>query len=62
MKKIIMYGIILSLLLPVITEAERKYDESELLWNFMDALGGECLESDYVFNGLILKEFVGEKK
>ena len=62
MKKIIMYGIILSLLLPVITEAERKYDESELLWNFMDALGGECLESDYVFNGLILKEFVGEKE
>ena len=28
MKKIIIYGIILSLLLPVITEAERKYDES----------------------------------
>lgn len=62
MKKIILFGIILSLLLPAISIGERRYSEQELLCNIVEDLGGECREMDGVFNGVILKRFIQEEE
>lgn len=62
MKKIILFGIILSLLLPTMTIGENKYNEQELLCNMVKDLGGECVELDSVFNSVILNRFLEEEE
>lgn len=60
MKKLILFAIIIALLIPIGSMAERKYDDQKLLYSLMDDLGGETKEEDIVFNGVIFDKFIKE--
>lgn len=62
MKKMIIFGIILFLILPGITMADEKYEDYDLLLDMVNDLQGEVQEGDIVFNGVISQEFMEEEE
>lgn len=62
MKKFILIAIIICLLIPVLTLADKKYEEEVILYNFLQDLGGEYVESDVSVNISLGKGFLGEKE
>lgn len=58
MKKIILLVIILSCILPILTKAEEKLTEDEILMSILDSLGGEYLEGDISINGSLLDKYL----
>lgn len=60
MKKIVIIGIIIILLLPIFTAADMKHEEIDILSNILEDFQGEFVEGDIVFNGMILDEFIGQ--
>ena len=61
MKKILIFAIIISILLPILTLAEKDFSENEILLNILDDLGGELQEVETSINGVILKKFLEKK-
>ncbi len=51
MKKILVLGIIILILLPVLTMADKNKEEVEILKELLLDLGAEHFETDLVFNG-----------
>lgn len=62
MKKVILFVIILSFLIPMLTQAEDKIIQEDILLSILDDLGGELEEIDISINGLIQKEFINDDK
>lgn len=62
MKKILILGIIILILLPVLTMADKNKEEVEILKELLLDLGAEHFETDLVFNGSLKKEFIGEEE
>lgn len=58
MKKIILFAIILSLLIPAFTMASKKHSEEDVLLGILKELNGEFLEGDLNMGGVILDEFI----
>lgn len=58
MKKILLFAIIISLLIPILTLAEKGYQEDEILLSILNDLGGELEEGETSINGVLLKEFL----
>ena len=58
MKKIILFVIILSFLIPILTQAEKKYNQEEILLSLLNSLDGEFEEGDISINGLIKEGFI----
>lgn len=62
MKKIILLGIIIILLIPVTGSTGEKYSEEDLLMGMLNDLNGDFLEGDIDVGGAILDEFIGESE
>lgn len=58
MKKIILFAIIVTLLIPAFSIAGDKYDENDLLVHMLKDLKGEFLEGDLNMGGVLLEEFL----
>lgn len=58
MKKILIFAIIISILIPILSIAEKDYDENEILLNILNDLGGELQEGETSINGVLLKKFL----
>lgn len=58
MKKIITFGLILFLLIPIFIKAEKTDSEWDVLEEILYDLEGEPSEGDIVFNGVILDSFI----
>ena len=58
MKKILIFAIIISILIPILSLAEKDYDENEILLNILNDLGGELQEGETSINGVLLKKFL----
>lgn len=62
MKKIILLAIIISLLIPILTVADKDYTEKDILITILNDLGGELQEGETSINGVLLKEFLNKEK
>lgn len=62
MKRVFIIAIILCLLIPIFTMADKKYKEFDLLTNVLSDLGGESFQADIVTNGIILDRFIERKE
>lgn len=62
MKKIILFVIILSFLIPILTQAETEYTKEQILFSLLDSLDGEFEEGDISINGLIKGEFINDEE
>lgn len=60
MKKTLLFVIILSFIVPILTLAGPKYGEKDILLSILKDTGGEFLEGDMSINGALLKEFLHE--
>ena len=58
MKKIILFVIILLCLIQVLTQAEEKQNQEEILLSFLDTIGGGYLEGDVSANGQLYDKFL----
>ena len=58
MKKILIFAIIISILIPILSIAEKDYDKNEILLNILNDLGGELQEGETSINGVLLKKFL----
>lgn len=58
MKKIILFVIILSFLIPILTQAENEYNQEEILLSILNSFDGDFEEGDITINGLIKEEFI----
>ncbi len=61
MKKIILFAIILSLLIPTITMAGKKYSEKDVLEGILREFNGEFLEGDLNMGGVLLDKFISSE-
>ncbi|MDR7856940.1 YwmB family TATA-box binding protein [Tissierella sp.] len=59
-KKIILFAIIISLLIPALTMAGKKHTESDVLSLMLKELNGQFLEGDLNMGGIILDEFISK--
>jgi hypothetical protein len=59
-KKLVLLAIILSLLIPAFTMADKKHSESDVLSSMLEELNGQFLEGDLNVGGIILDEFISE--
>ena len=57
MKRFLTFAIILLLLIPAFTMADKKYEEEEILLNILEEVGGDFIEGDLNMGGVILDEF-----
>lgn len=62
MKKILLLAIIISLLIPILTVADKDYTEKDILIKMLKDLGGELQEGDTSINGVLLNEFLNKEK
>lgn len=62
MKKILLIAIIISLLIPILTAAEKTYDDKDILVNIVNELGGQIQEVETSMNGVLLKEFLNKEE
>lgn len=62
MKKTLLFVIILSFIIPVLTLAGPKYEEKDILLSLLKDMEGEFLEGDIVINGTLTKEFMDENR
>lgn len=62
MKKLLILGIIILILLPVLTMADKATEEIDVLKNLLIDLGADHYETDLVFNGSLMKKFIKEKE
>ena len=60
-KILFIFAIILSLLVPVLSLAEKKYGEEEVLSGILKELKGDYLEGDINMGGIILDEFLSKE-
>lgn len=60
-KRLILFAIILSLLIPVLSIAGKKHTESEVLALMLKELNGQFLEGDLNMGGIILDEFISKE-
>lgn len=60
MKKIILFVIILSFLIPIFTQAETEYSQEEILLSILNSFDGDFEEGDITINGVIKEEFIYE--
>lgn len=58
MKKIILFAIIVTLLVPAFTMAGNKHNENDILMRMLKDLKGEFLEGDLNMGGVLLDEFL----
>lgn len=61
MKKILIIAIIISILIPILTIAEKDIDENEILVNILNDLGGELQEGETSINGVLIKKFLDKE-
>jgi hypothetical protein len=62
MKKFILFAIILSLLIPTITMAGKKYSEEDVLQGILQRLNGEFKEGDINMGGVILDRLMSKEE
>ncbi len=60
MKKLGIIGIILIILLPILTSADKVRGDLDIVYDLLKKTGAEFHESDTVTNGVILKKFLEE--
>lgn len=58
MKKIILFVIILSFIIPIFTQAENEYNQEEILLSILNSFDGDFEEGDITINGLLKEEFI----
>ena len=61
MKKIIIFGLILTLLIPIFSKADSSKGDLDVLEEMLYDLDGQATEVDIAFNGVIEENFLGEK-
>ncbi len=61
MKKIILFAIIISLLIPTITMAGKRHSEKDVLKGILEEFKGEFLEGDLNMGGVLLDEFISQE-
>src|SRR5699024_7898608 len=66
MKRLAIFGVILSLIVPIFTRADKKvdkeYNELEILDRTLEDFQGEFLNSETIINGIILDKFIEEEE
>ncbi|WP_353093748.1 YwmB family TATA-box binding protein [Tissierella praeacuta] len=62
MKKIILFAIILSLLIPTLTMAGKRHSEKDILETILKEFNGEFLEGDLNMGGVIIDEFISKEE
>ena len=62
MKKLILFAIILSLLIPTITMAGKKYNEEDILQGILQRLEGEFKEGDLNMGGILLDRLISKEE
>lgn len=62
MKKTIIFGLILFLLIPIFTKADATNGEWDILENMVYDLDGQVIEADIAFNSIIGNKFLGKEE
>lgn len=62
MKRFILFLFLITLLIPIGSTAEIKYNEEKVLQTIMDDLDGKIKEEDIIFNGVIIDKFIKENE